>query len=182
VLQVRQFERHGMRRLGLAAHPEGSPDIPPAALSRALAEKNAYAARSDIAFELMTQFCFDAAVITEWERQVRAAGNRLPVAVGLAGLASVTTLIKHARSCGVGNSIGLLLKHASKLRQLASAVDPSGMVLDLARAKQADHACAIARLHFFPFGSFAATARFARALAEGDFTIEKDLRRIRVHQ
>jgi methylenetetrahydrofolate reductase (NADPH) len=176
------LERHGIRRLGVAVHPEGSPDISPAALEEALALKNEYAARTDAEVELTTQFCFDAAPITRWERQVRATGNRLPVVVGLAGLAGITTLIKHARNCGVGNSISVLLKQATNMFRLATAVDPSEVLLGLAHARQADTETAISRVHFFPFGAFEATARFARALAEGRFEIVDFERRIVVNR
>jgi methylenetetrahydrofolate reductase (NADPH) len=178
VLNSGLLERHGIRRLGVAAHPEGSPDISPTALEEALVLKNEYAARSGTEVELTTQFCFDAAPIARWERQVRAAGNRLPVVVGLAGLAGITTLLKHARNCGVGNSINVLLKQGTKMFRLASAVDPSEVLLGLARARQADAENAIARIHFFPFGAFEATARFARALEEGRFEIADSERRI----
>jgi methylenetetrahydrofolate reductase (NADPH) len=178
VLNCGLFEHHGIRRLGVAAHPEGSPDIAPTALDEAVTLKNEYAARSGSQLELTTQFCFDPAPITQWERRARAAGNRLPVVVGLAGLAGVTTLIKHARNCGVGSSIGVLLKQAGKVLRLATAVDPSDLLLGLARARRGDAECAIARLHFFPFGAFEATARYAQALERGRFEIVDAERRI----
>jgi methylenetetrahydrofolate reductase (NADPH) len=180
VLNCGFFEHHGIRRLGVAAHPEGSPDIAPAALDEAVSLKNEYAARSGSQLELTTQFCFDPAPITQWEKRTRAAGNRLPVVVGLAGLAGVTTLIKHARNCGVGSSIGVLLKQAGKILRLATAVDPSELLLGLARARQADAESAIARLHFFPFGAFEATTRYAQALEQGRFEIVDAERRIAV--
>jgi methylenetetrahydrofolate reductase (NADPH) len=178
VLNSGLLERHGIRRLGVAAHPEGSPDISPAALEEALVLKNEYAARTGTEMELTTQFCFDAAPITRWERQIRSAGNRLPIVVGLAGLAGITTLIKHARNCGVGNSINVLLKQTTKMFRLAAAVDPSEVLLGLARSRLADADSAIARVHFFPFGAFEATARFARALEQGRFDIVDSERRI----
>jgi methylenetetrahydrofolate reductase (NADH) len=180
VLNCGLFEHHGIRRLGVAAHPEGSPDIAPAALDEAVSLKNEYAARSGSQLELTTQFCFDPAPITQWEKRTRAAGNRLPVVVGLAGLAGVTTLIKHARNCGVGSSIGVLLKQAGKMLRLATAVDPSDLLLGLARARRADAESAIARLHFFPFGAFEATTRYAQALEQGRFEIVDAERRIAV--
>jgi methylenetetrahydrofolate reductase (NADPH) len=178
VLNSGLLEQHGIRRLGVAAHPEGSPDIPSAALEEALVLKNEYAVRTGTEMELTTQFCFDAAPITRWERQITSAGNRLPVVVGLAGLAGITTLIKHARNCGVGNSINVLLKQTTKMFRLAAAVDPSEVLLGLARSRLADADSAIARVHFFPFGAFEATARFARALEQGRFDIVDSERRI----
>lgn len=181
LLETGLFERYGIRRVGVAAHPEGSPDISAPALAEALAQKNAYADISDMSLELATQFCFDAVPIATWERQARDSGNRLPLAVGLAGLAGLPTLIKHARNCGVGNSVGVLFKQASKVLRLVSAVDPSDVVVGLARARQADTECSIARLHFFPFGAFEATARYAQALAEGIFEIDAATQRLSVH-
>jgi hypothetical protein len=63
------------------------------------------------------------------------------------------------------------LKQATKVLRLATAVDPSDLIIGLARAKSADAGIAISRLHFFPFGAFEATARYAQALAEGRFEI-----------
>lgn len=180
VLETGLLQRHGIRVVGIAAHPEGSPDIPGPALAQALREKNAHALRTGLAMELTTQFCFDAKPLVRWERDVRAAGNTLSVAIGLAGLAGVTTLIKHARNCGVGNSIGVLLKQAPNVLRLATAVDPSPIVLDLARARQADPECRVRRLHFFPFGAFETTARYAMALAEGRFELDADGRHLAI--
>jgi methylenetetrahydrofolate reductase (NADPH) len=180
VLETGLLEHYGIRNLGVAAHPEGSPDIPAPALEQALAQKNEYARRSGTRLELTTQFCFDHAPVTQWEKQARAAGNRLPITIGVAGLAGVTTLVKHARNCGVGNSIGVLLKQASRVLRLATAVDPSDLIIGLARAKHADPKSAISRLHFFPFGAFEATARYAQALAEGRFEIIDGDQRISV--
>jgi methylenetetrahydrofolate reductase (NADPH) len=180
VLETDLFRRHEITRVGVAAHPEGSPDIPAAALAQALRDKNAYAARTTLALELTSQFCFDAIPIVRWEREVRDAGNALPIAIGLAGLAGVTTLIKHAKNCGVGNSIGVLLKQATKVLRLATAVDPSDVVLALARARQMDAGCLVRRLHFFPFGAFEATAGYARALAEGRFELDVEGTHLRV--
>ena len=168
------FERHGWRDLGVAGHPEGSPDIAPARLAQALREKNAFARTSALRMHLVTQFCFDAAAVVAWERQIRSAGNRLAVHVGLAGLASLPTLIKYARSCGVGASVGALTRQAGRLFKLASAVTPGEIVTALAAARRADAACLIERLHFFPFGSFDATAAWAAAVARGDFRLIHD--------
>ena len=91
------FERCGLRALGVAGHPEGSPDIAAETLALALHEKNRCAQGSPLRMHLVTQFCFDGAPMLAWEKQIRAAGNRLPVHVGLAGLASLPTLVKYAQ-------------------------------------------------------------------------------------
>ena len=168
------FERHGWRALGVAGHPEGSPDIAAEPLALALREKNAYAQTSALRMHLVTQFCFEGAPVVAWERQMRTGGNRLPVHVGLAGLASLPTLIKFARSCGVGASLGALTRQAARMFKLLSAVTPGGVVTALAAARLADAQCLIERVHFFPFGSFDATVAWAAGIAGGDFRLSHD--------
>lgn len=168
------FERHSFRSVGIAGHPEGSPDIAAAALSAALREKNRHAAASGLFMRAVTQFCFEGAPVVTWERRTRAAGNRLTIHVGLAGLASLPTLVKYARSCGVGASLGTLTRRAGRMFKLMSAVAPGEIVVALARARLADPACLIERCHFFPFGAFDATVAWAAAVARGDFRLNSD--------
>ena len=168
------FERHGWRTLGVAGHPEGSPDVASAALAQALQTKNDYARGSALQMHLVTQFCFDAAPLIAWERQARAAGNRLPVHVGLAGLASLPTLVRYARYCGVGASLGVLTRQAGRLFRLAAAVTPGEIVTALARSRIDDPRSLIARVHFFPFGSFDATVAWAASVARGEFRLVRD--------
>jgi methylenetetrahydrofolate reductase (NADPH) len=88
LLETGLFDKYGIETIGLAGHPEGSPDISEKALAEALAWKNAFAERSDAACYLATQFCFEAGPIIAWDRAIRAAGNRLPIHIGMPGLAS----------------------------------------------------------------------------------------------
>ncbi len=177
VLQGGFLQRHGIRGLNLAAHPEGSPDIPSAALAAALQHKNAFAAANAPALKtgLVTQFCFEAAPVLAWERLARSDGNQLPVDVGLAGLASIPTLIKYGRSCGVGASLKLLTGQGAgqglRLFRLATRLVPGQIVVAVAQARLANPACRFAGFHFFPFGALAATVEWAAALARGDFTL-----------
>src|SRR3546814_17874130 len=92
-------------RIGFAGHPEGSPDIAPADLATALLWKNRFAAEHGIDMYIETQFCFDAAAIVAWDRNIRALGNRLPIHLGVPGLATLKTLLKFAQASGVGPSI-----------------------------------------------------------------------------
>ena len=101
VLDTGLFDRFGITRIGLAGHPEGSPDIADEAIAQALAWKNGFAERSDAEFYLVTQFCFEAGPVIAWDRRIQAEGNRLPVYIGIPGLASLKALIGHAKACGV---------------------------------------------------------------------------------
>ncbi|WP_205624948.1 methylenetetrahydrofolate reductase [Geminicoccus roseus] len=174
VLETGLFQELGFARIAVAGHPEGSPDIDAHGLAGALAAKNEWAARSGMTVELMTQFCFDGRQVLLWEQAIRDAGNRLPIRIGLPGPASIKSLLRYAQMCGVGNSLSFLSKRAGNVLQLVTAAEPDGFVVDLANAVAGDRDNLIAGLHFYPFGGFDKTAAYAKALAEGSFTMESD--------
>ena len=171
VLQTGLLEKHGIGRIGLAAHPEGSQEIGDAGVSKALADKNAYAEQSEATFYLVTQFCFEAAPIIAWDKTIREAGNRLPVHIGLPVCATLKTLIRYAALCGVGNSARVLSKQAMRISRLAKTATPDKLVLDLARHRAENPDCGIRHAHFFPFGALERTASWARAGADGNLAI-----------
>jgi methylenetetrahydrofolate reductase (NADPH) len=168
------FDHHGIRRIGLAGHPEGSPDISDAAIRAALTWKNEFARRSDAECYLVTQFCFQAAPVIAWARRIQTQGNRLPVYVGLPGLASIKALIGHAKACGVGPSMRMLTRQARNLATLLRVSAPDRQVIELAALAAADPACGIAGVHLYPLGGLTKTARWGRAVADGRFTLHAD--------
>ena len=176
VLSSGLLKRHKFTGLSLAAHPEGSPDISAKALEAALQVKNAFARTSSAQVRLVTQFCFDGAPIVAWERAARTSGNRLPVHVGLAGLASVPTLLKYAHSCGVGASMQLLtgqgLRQGLRLLRVAARLEPGNIVAAVARARLQNPGSLFEGFHFFPFGALSQTVAWAAAVARGQFTLE----------
>jgi len=172
------LQRYGIKRVGFGAHPEGSPDISQAELSRALVEKNAWAERhrdDGIECYLETQFGFDPDAILEWEREVRQAGNKLPIHLGVAGPTKLTSLIKFATASGVGNSLRVLTRQSKNIFKLATQSHaPDGLITGLAKGIVADPACLIQKLHYYSFGGFGATAKWAYKVADGQFEIESD--------
>ncbi|MFI4989037.1 MAG: hypothetical protein ACHQF3_16545, partial [Alphaproteobacteria bacterium] len=105
LIETGLFEKHGIRSLGIAGHPEGTRHLTRQALDAALASKLELAERHGLELWIATQFCFEAAAIVAWLRAIRAGGIGLPVRIGLAGPASVATLLKFAVRCGIGNSL-----------------------------------------------------------------------------
>ena len=63
VLETGLLQQVGIRKIGVAGHPEGSPDIPETELKKALKQKNQFAEETGMAMYLETQFCFDAQAI-----------------------------------------------------------------------------------------------------------------------
>ncbi|MDB5407907.1 MAG: methylenetetrahydrofolate reductase [Rhodospirillales bacterium] len=171
ILETGLFEKHGFRRLGIGGHPEGSPKIAAAVLDEVLVAKDAFAQRSDIEFTIVTQFCFDAAPILAWVARTRALGIRLPITIGLAGPASIKTLLKFAITCGVGASVKALGSHSTMITRLLSENGPEPIIRATARAIAVGDPAGIAGFHFFPFGGVERTARWALAIAEGRFTL-----------
>ncbi|HEY0806415.1 MAG TPA: hypothetical protein VGD84_15175 [Pseudonocardiaceae bacterium] len=174
VLRSGVLARHGIRRVGVAGHPEGNRDIGDAELADALREKNAFAEEAGCEVYLLTQFCFAAEPIVDWERQIRAQGNRLPVHIGLPGLASPVSLVKFGLACGVGPSLKVLRSQGGGLLKLAkqSVYYPDQTVLGLADSVCRDAESLIRGVHFFPFGAVTATADWVRQINRGQFRID----------
>ena len=165
VLETGLLENLGIKKVGVAGHPEGSPDISKAELADALKRKNAIAQESGLDMYLETQFCFDAQAILDWEAQIREAGNRLPIRVGLAGPARLKTLIHFAVISGVGPSLQFLKKQARNVTKLLTVQDPYELIETLAPHIDPQSPSALESIHFYSFGDFSQTAYFANQLA-----------------
>ncbi|MDJ0607434.1 MAG: methylenetetrahydrofolate reductase [Kiloniellales bacterium] len=174
VLETGLFDKHGICKIGVAGHPEGSPDIPDRELEAAIAWKNAFAERSDAELYIATQFCFEAAPIIAWDRALSAAGNRLPIHIGVPGLATLKTLINHAKACGIGPSMRFLTRQARNISKLMTVNAPDRLLLDLARYRALDPDCGIRRAHFYPLGGLRRSAAWAYAVHDGEFTLRRD--------
>lgn len=174
LLETGLFEKHGITRLGVAGHPEGSPDIAPGLVSEALARKNDYATRTGSHLYIATQFCFEAAPIIAWDREIAAAGNRLPIHIGIPGLATLKTLINHARACGIGPSMRVLTRQARNITKLLNVQTPDRLLIDLARYRASHGDGGIVQLHFYPLGGLRRSANWAYAVQDGDFTLAPD--------
>jgi methylenetetrahydrofolate reductase (NADPH) len=165
ILESGLLERHGILRAGVAGHPEGSPDVPPEALDAALAAKNAFADRSPVELRLVTQFALVAEPYVEWERRIRAQGNRLPVIAGIPGVTSPATLFKYGLACGIGPSLEILRKRGGGLIKLATTRmwEPDAVAGGIAAAVADDLECLIRGLHLFPFGGLRRSAAWLTA-------------------
>jgi len=166
------MEGLGFEQLFVAGHPEGSPDIDHDGLAEALARKNAYAQRTGLPVTIVTQFGFDAEGMLAWAQAIGDSGNRLPVRIGVAGPASLTSLVKYAKLCGVNASMSMLTRAGGKLFQLVGQATPDALIIDLAGGRDG-WAELIRDVHFYPFGGFEKTARWAGSVAHGSFTLHR---------
>lgn len=173
VLQTGLLAHHGITRLGVAGHPEGSPDITPDELHDAMVTKQAYADVTGTAVRLVTQFTFDPTPIVEWEQGLRTSGFRLPIHVGLPGATTPAKLMRYGLRCGVGPSLKVLRKQSGRLLNLAAspAQFPDMTVLGIARAVVDERHSLFEALHYFPFGAIERTLTWAEELRRGEFHI-----------
>jgi methylenetetrahydrofolate reductase (NADPH) len=161
------FRRRGFRAIGIAGYPEGHPKIGNDELLRALDDKIAAAEATGLAVEIVTQFCFDAPAILGYIERLRAFGFEQPLRIGLAGPTGLAALLRYASRCGVCASAQGLARRSGLLRQMFALTVPDDLVRALA-----DAAPAGVRAHFFSFGGLPATARWARAVADGRIALD----------
>src|SRR5262249_19705246 len=70
VIDTGLLEASGIRRAGVAGHPEGHTSIEPEVLLAALRHKQQFAARSGIRVHIVTQFGFNPEAICAWDRRL----------------------------------------------------------------------------------------------------------------
>jgi methylenetetrahydrofolate reductase (NADPH) len=169
LLETGLFDRYGIRTIGLAGHPEGCPDISDEGIRKALRWKNEFARRTDARLYLVTQFCFEAEPIIAWDKRIQAEGNKLPIHIGIPGLATVKTLLAHAKACGIGPSMKFITRQAMNVARLLTVSAPDRLVYDLAAYKARDAACGIAGVHMYPLGGLKKSADWSYAVADGRF-------------
>lgn len=174
LLETGLFDKYGIKKIGVAGHPEGSPDISETALKQALAWKNGFAERSDAEFYIATQFCFEAAPLITWDKQIQSDGNRLPIHIGIPGLATLKTLINHAKACGVGPSMRFLTRQARNVAKLMTVNAPDRLLLDLAIYQATDPNCGIRKVHVYPLGGLRRSAAWSYAVLDGEFSLKRD--------
>ena len=101
---------------------------------------------------IVTQFGFEAAAAIGWSERLQTAGVHLPVHLGIAGPASITSLLKFAAMCGVKASSQFLAKKSSAVTSLVTSHSPEQYVQPVEQHVAAHPACLITQFHVFPFG------------------------------
>ena len=173
ILERGFLEKHGIRKIGVAGHPEGHKHVPEEALKDAVVRKNAYAKKTGADVRLVTQFSFVAEPVIAWDKAI-ASINALPIYIGLPGLAKASTLLKYALDCGVGPSLQAFSRHATQLSKLLTVSAPDEQLVAIANYKTQNPQTKISGLHFFPFGGLKRTTEWLAKLADGQFEFITD--------
>ena len=120
-------------KIGIAGHPDGSPDISDLDLEKAMTDKIPYADY------IITQWLMEASPIIDF-----ISKQTLPVHVGIAGPAKITSLLKFASIVGAKNSLNFLKSNAGKAVDLFKPRKPDDMVEKIKSVSQ--------NFHIYTFG------------------------------
>lgn len=167
VIESGVLEANGISGIGIAGYPEGHPSISEDVLRASLRDKLEAAERSGLKAHIVTQFSFDAWPVVTWLRTLRASGVASPVRIGMAGPASITSLVKYAQRCGVRASAKGFARHAGSLgKMLLAQATPAEVVNDLAEAAASENLGAISA-HLYSFGGLTQAAQWVRDAKNG---------------
>jgi len=158
VIESGFLHKYGIRNVWISAYPEGHPRMTPSQVRAARAEKTIAATQRGLSVSFLTQFCFDSAPIINLVQEIRSAGMRSAVRIGLAGPAKRALLLKYARMCGIGPSADRLYSMGG----FNESVSPEGVIQEVLAALPSEPRHNIAGVHFFNFESLAATVQWAR--------------------
>ena len=128
-------------KIGIAGHPEGSPDISDSDLEKAMTDKKPYADY------IVTQWLMETSPIIDF-----VSKQTLPVHVGIAGPAKITSLLKFASIVGAKNSLSFLKSNASKAVDLFKPRKPDDMIEEIKSVSQ--------NFHIYTFGGLNETNKW----------------------
>jgi methylenetetrahydrofolate reductase (NADPH) len=155
LLETGLFE--GMR-VGVAGHPEGTPDISPEECDAALIQKNEFARATGTEMYVVTQWSLNPDKIIAWLERIQGF-NTLPIHLGIAGPASLNSLLKFAAICGVNVSLKGLRIHQKNLIHLMTIQTPD-FIIDALQDR-------VEQFHVYPFGGVARTKSWLEERAWG---------------
>jgi len=104
-------------RIGIAGHPDGSPDISDSDLEKAMEDKKPYADY------IVTQWLMEPEPIIKF-----VSKQTIPVHVGITGPMKISSLLKFANTIGAKNSINFIKSNLGKTLDLLRPKDPNDLI------------------------------------------------------
>ena len=178
ILESGLLTEFGFHHIGIAGHPEGSPDINQETIDQFLNKKFELSKLKNLNFELVTQFFFNAEPFITWCEKLKSENIDLPIRVGFPGPASFKTLLNFGLMSGVGNSLNFLKKNSSKVSDLLTKTSNDEMLLGLSNYAGSDSP--LKSFHCFPFGGFEKTCMWLNEVQSGSFSLEND--KLKLHK
>ncbi len=128
-------------KIGIAGHPDGSPDISDQDLEKAMNKKKPYADY------IVTQWLLESEPIVQF-----ISKQTLPVHVGITGPLKISSLLKFANIVGAKNSINFLKSNMTKAVDLLKPRDPNDIIKKLKGATK--------NFHIYTFGGLKETNKW----------------------
>ena len=128
-------------KIGIAGHPEGSPDISDEDLKKAMSDKKSYADY------IITQWSLNAKSIDKFISE-----QTLPVHVGITGPLRLGSLLKFANIVGAKNSINFLKSNITQAIDLLKPRDPNDLIEKLKGSTE--------NFHIYTFGGLKETNKW----------------------
>ena len=128
-------------KIGIAGHPDGSPDISDSDLEKAMKDKKPFADY------IVTQWLLDSQSIAKF-----ISKQTLPVHVGITGPLKISSLLKFASIVGAKNSLNFLKSNATKAVDLLRPKDPNDLIENLNKLTE--------NFHIYTFGGLKETNKW----------------------
>ena len=128
-------------KIGIAGHPDGSPDISDEDLKKAMNDKKPYADY------IITQWSLNAKPIARFISE-----QTLPVHVGITGPLRLSSLLKFANIVGAKNSINFLKSNITQAIDLLKPRDPNDLIEKLKGSTE--------NFHIYTFGGLKETNKW----------------------
>ncbi len=134
-------------KIGIAGHPDGSPDISDSDLEQAMTDKKPYADY------IITQWLLESDPIIKF-----ISRQTLPVHVGITGPLTIASLLKFANIVGAKNSLNFIKSNMTKAFDLLKPRDPNDIIEKLKSSTE--------NFHIYTFGGLQETNKW---LAENNY-------------
>ena len=128
-------------KIGIAGHPDGSPDISDSDLEKAMIDKKPYADY------IVTQWLLEVAPIIKF-----ISKQTLPVYAGITGPLTISNLLKFASIVGAKNSLNFLKSNMTKAFDLLKPKDPNDIIEKLKGVTE--------NFHIYTFGGLKETNKW----------------------
>jgi len=128
-------------RIGIAGHPDGSPDISDSDLEKAMEDKKPYADY------IVTQWLMEPEPIIKF-----VSRHTIPVHVGITGPMKISSLLKFANTVGAKNSINFIKSNLGKTFDLLRPKDPNDLIEEVKSVTS--------NFHIYTFGSLKETNKW----------------------
>ncbi len=150
---------HGLTEIGVAGYPESHSFIDDDLTIQAMWDKR------KLATYIVSNLCFDVPKVKSWVARVRRRNVKLPIYVGMAGVADPIKLLRVSTRIGLADSARFLLGHSSWISRLVrpGGYSPTRFLSELAPDAALPERN-IAGLHIFTFNEIGPTERWRQEM------------------